>query len=124
MPCNLGGLMDLFNSELKKDIQKIKIDVERIKIISDSSELKEEIDIVKSKVNNLEKQLIEVYGMKKTVITIGAIISLLLAFFTYYAEYISSKPDQIGKITVLVSEVQKSLDTAWIYINKLKEKGN
>jgi len=113
--------MDIFNSELKKDIQKIKIEIERMKIISDSSELKEELDRVKNKVNDLEKQLIEVSGMKKTVITIGAIISLLLAFFTYYSEYVSNKPDQIGKLTVLVSEVQKSLDTAWIYINKLKK---
>lgn len=66
---------------------------------------KESIDALSSRVQELEKQVIQISGIKKTIIAIGAVISLLIAFLSYYGEYISDKPNQI--------EQQKSLDLLW-----------
>ena len=94
--------------------------------------INEEIQSLKARIENLEKlshdidkqlieQATETKNTKKTLMTVGAIISILIAVFTYYSEYLSDRPSPV--------EQQKNIDSLWSKYNNLidrlvDEKGN
>jgi hypothetical protein len=77
--------------------------------------LKERMEDLEKLSHNIDKQLTEqateTKNTKKTLMTVGAIISILIAVFTYYSEYLSDRPSPV--------EQQKNIDSLWNKYNNL-----
>lgn len=107
-------------SELCKETQEISSQVSLEVYKSDN--LNTELQKLKERIGDLEKlshsidkqlteQATETKNTKKTLMTVGAIISILIAVFTYYSEYLSDRPSPV--------EQQKNIDSLWSKYNNL-----
>lgn len=105
---------------LCKETQEIssKVTLQSYKIENLNSEiknLKKNLEELQKLSHELDKQLneqaTETKNTKKTLMTVGAIVSILLAVFTYYSEYLSDRPSPV--------EQQKNIDSLWNKYNIL-----
>lgn len=107
-------------SDLCKETQEISSQVSLEVYKSDN--LNTELQKLKERIGDLEKlshsidkqlteQATETKNTKKTLMTVGAIISILIAVFTYYSEYLSDRPSPV--------EQQKNIDSLWSKYNNL-----
>lgn len=107
-------------NKLYEDIKDIssKLSIDQYKSLNISTEvknLKSNIAEIQHKIQEIEKNLIEqkteTKNTKKTLMTVGAAISILIAVFTYYSEYLSDRPSPV--------EQQKNIDSLWAKYNNL-----
>lgn len=87
------------SNSLNTELQKLKERMEELEKLSHS------ID------KQLTEQVTETKNTKKTLMTVGAIISILIAVFTYYSEYLSDRPSPV--------EQQKNIESLWNKYNNL-----
>lgn len=107
-------------SDLCKETQEIssQVSLEVYKtnnLNTELQKLKERMEDLEKLSHNIDKQLTEqateTKNTKKTLMTVGAIISILIAVFTYYSEYLSDRPSPV--------EQQKNIDSLWSKYNNL-----
>jgi chromosome segregation ATPase len=107
-------------SDLCKETQEIssQVSLEVYKtnnLNTELQKLKERMEDLEKLSHELDKQLneqkTETKNTKKTLMTVGAIVSILVAVFTYYSEYLSDRPSPL--------EQQKNIDSLWSKYNNL-----
>ena len=87
-------------------IESLNSEIENLKRnLKELQKLSHELD------KQLNEQKTETKNTKKTLMTVGAIVSILVAVFTYYSEYLSDRPSPV--------EQQKNLDSLWSKYNNL-----
>lgn len=87
-------------------IESLNSEIENLKRnLKELQKLSHELD------KQLNEQKTETKNTKKTLMTVGAIVSILVAVFTYYSEYLSDRPSPL--------EQQKNIDSLWSKYNNL-----
>lgn len=103
-------------SHMRDELSDLRVDVAKLSLTKeDIAKLEIKVDAQSAKVDKVElsivRQTLELSGIKKTILTIGAIISLSVAISTFYYEYILEKPSPVL--------LQKNIDELWVKYNKL-----